>query len=583
MLSLRVNGDAAVLQSAKSQPVVLKVKAGDKIEIMDNALGDLSPEAISAERSGSNLELFGNDKTQPEVILEDYYQFDDISLQGSNGQLYGYDDGYIKLHQSHIDPISIQAGTGEDTITPVQAALAQDFTPIVGGAAEDLPIAGAAVVGGAGAWGILGALGLLGGLAAAIHANNKNNSTSKGGDVSVSMPDTTPPALSVSLGRITADDIINAAESKQNIPVHGTVSGEYKVGDKVTVTVGGQSYTTTVGKNGSFEVSVPGSVLAKDNSITASVSSTDKAGNTGHASISHDYSVDTKTPSPTVTINDVTADNILNGKEAGGSVIVSGSVVGANPGDTVTITIGGKTHKTVVGNNGSFSLNLSGSELKDATSIKASVTTTNAAGNTGSGSTTHDYTVKLAAAAPVITIDKIAGDDIVTAAETNGFITISGKVTNANPGDTVVITTPDGKTYDALVGTNGTYKTSVPGSSLKNAAGQTAQVHASITTTDAAGNSASADADRSYTSKNTAPVAQPGNAQAVEDSGILSGSLNATDADGDALTYNLKIPVAGLTLNQNGTWSFDSSDPAYQKLKEGEKKVVKATYEVDDG
>ncbi|QSE75589.1 hypothetical protein JXZ74_02805, partial [Aeromonas media] len=36
---------------------------------------------------------------------------------------------------------------------------------------------------------------------------------------------------------ITDDDVINAAETDQQIPVSGTVSGEFKEGDTVTLTV----------------------------------------------------------------------------------------------------------------------------------------------------------------------------------------------------------------------------------------------------------------------------------------------------------------------------------------------------------
>ncbi|WP_421192072.1 retention module-containing protein, partial [Aeromonas enteropelogenes] len=59
--------------------------------------------------------------------------------------------------------------------------------------------------------------------------------------------DTTPPVASITLdGNITADDVINAAESKQDIAVTGTVGGDVKVGDTVTLIVNGKTFTGLV-------------------------------------------------------------------------------------------------------------------------------------------------------------------------------------------------------------------------------------------------------------------------------------------------------------------------------------------------
>jgi VCBS repeat-containing protein len=57
---------------------------------------------------------------------------------------------------------------------------------------------------------------------------------------------------------------------------------------------------------------------------------------------------------------------------------------------------------------------------------------------------------------------------------------------------------------------------------------------------------------------NRAPVAATtGNSASGDEDKILAGKLpNATDADGDALTYELVSPVAGLTLNADGTFRY---------------------------
>src|SRR5205085_2369460 len=48
------------------------------------------------------------------------------------------------------------------------------------------------------------------------------------------------------------------------------------------------------------------------------------------------------------------------------------------------------------------------------------------------------------------------------------------------------------------------------------------------------------------------------------------------------LTYSLNAPVAGLTLNPNGSYSFDASNAAYQHLAQGATADVVANYTVTD-
>ncbi|EKF9167754.1 Ig-like domain-containing protein, partial [Vibrio cholerae] len=71
--------------------------------------------------------------------------------------------------------------------------------------------------------------------------------------------DITPPELGIKLDAdITADGIINADEAGQQISVSGTVTGEFKAGDIVTLTVNGKPYTGPVGADGRFTILVAG-------------------------------------------------------------------------------------------------------------------------------------------------------------------------------------------------------------------------------------------------------------------------------------------------------------------------------------
>jgi VCBS repeat-containing protein len=83
---------------------------------------------------------------------------------------------------------------------------------------------------------------------------------------------------------------------------------------------------------------------------------------------------------------------------------------------------------------------------------------------------------------------------------------------------------------------------------------------------------------------NDTPVATEATATASEDHGLVIGALTSTDVDipGTTAEYTLNSPVAGLTLNNDGHYSFDSSDSAYQHLAAGETLDVVAHFTVTD-
>ncbi|MFR9703108.1 type I secretion C-terminal target domain-containing protein, partial [Aeromonas sanarellii] len=138
-------------------------------------------------------------------------------------------------------------------------------------------------------------------------------------------------------------------EAGQPIPVSGTVTGEFKAGDTVTLTVNGKPFTGPVGADGRFTILVAGSDLAADadRTIDASVTSTDAAGNSATATDSEGYGVDTTaTGAPTVVIvDDANNDQMLTKTEIGSDQIQVQA--GVNHGDLVA---GGKVTLTI--NNG---------------------------------------------------------------------------------------------------------------------------------------------------------------------------------------------------------------------------------------
>ena len=97
--------------------------------------------------------------------------------------------------------------------------------------------------------------------------------------------------------------------------------------------------------------------------------------------------VDTLAPVASIILDAITADNVVNAAEAGGTVAVTGTVGGdVQVGDTVTLTVNGNSSYTGLVQAGlTFSIDVAGSDLAADTNVHASVTTTDAAGNTAHG------------------------------------------------------------------------------------------------------------------------------------------------------------------------------------------------------
>ncbi|RBM71021.1 hypothetical protein DLR60_00620, partial [Vibrio tarriae] len=227
----------------------------------------------------------------------------------------------------------------------------------------------------------------------------------------------------IKIDPITDDNVINKAESEGLVKVTGSVGGDARPGDQVTVVVNGVTYTTSVLSNKTWEVSVSGSDLAQDDKVTATVTGDDWAGNpfTGSGELS--YEVDTTAAgAPGVTITeDVNDDGYISAAELEGQVNVTISLTGTNAlvGDTLTVN-GTEIELTAAHITAGEVLTAVDAPAEGAT-LTVEATITDAAGNVsekGSDSAILDTT---AAGAPGVTITEDANDDgYISAAELEG-------------------------------------------------------------------------------------------------------------------------------------------------------------------
>ncbi|WP_252184656.1 beta strand repeat-containing protein, partial [Escherichia coli] len=352
--------------------------------------------------------------------------------------------------------------------------------------------------------------------------------------------------VAITINTLSGDDVINAVEKGETLVVSGSTSG-VEAGQTVTVTFGGKNYTTTVESNGSWTVNVPPADLAAlpdgAGNVQASVSNIN--GNSAQADRA--YSVDAT--APLVTINTIASDDILNAAEAGSALTISGTST-AEAGQTVTVTLNGVNYSGNVQADGSWSVSVPTGDLANLTAspYTVSAAVSDKAGNPASA--THNLTVDLAA--PVVTINTVAGDDIINATEHAQAQIISGSATGATTGNTVSVTIGT-TTYTTVLDANGNWSIGVPASVISALA--QGDVTITATVTDSAGNSGTA--SHTVTVALGAPVLAI-NTIAVDD------IINATEKGADLAISGSSNQPAGtqitVTLNgQNYTTTADAS------------------------
>ena len=285
--------------------------------------------------------------------------------------------------------------------------------------------------------------------------------------------DVTVPA--VTINTVAGDDVINVAEHSQAHVISGTATGA-AAGDKVTVTIGGQTYTTVLDAAGNWSVGVPASVISglSDGTVTVTASVTDAAGNTGTGS--HNVTVDTGLPS--VAFNAISGDNVLNAVEKGQDLSVSGTSANLAEGTVVTVTLNGKNYTATTAADGTWSLTVPAADLAGLgqANYTLNATATNGVGN----SVSNTANLLVDTALPGVTINTIAGDNVINAAEVAAGQTLSGKVTNAEAGNTVTVTI-GGNSYTATVQNDLTWSVNVPSDVLTALGNGSLSVTATVT------------------------------------------------------------------------------------------------------
>ncbi|MCL8314164.1 Ig-like domain-containing protein [Enterobacter cloacae subsp. cloacae] len=362
--------------------------------------------------------------------------------------------------------------------------------------------------------------------------------------------DMTVPQVTIST--IAGDDVINIAEHAQAQIISGIATGA-AAGDKVTVTIGGQSYTTVLDAAGNWSVGVPASVISglSDGSVTVTASVTDAAGNTGTGT--HSVTVDTGLPS--VNFNTISDDNVLNAVEKGQDLNVSGTSANLAEGTVVTVTLNGKNYTATTAADGTWSLTVPAADLAGLgqANYTLNATATNGVGN----SVSNSANLLVDTALPTVTINTVAGDNVINAAEVAAGQTISGSVANAEAGNTVTVTI-GGNSYTATVQSDLSWSVSVPESVL-TALGN-GDLTVSATVTNGHGNTGTGERDITIDANlpglRVDTVAGDDVINSIEHGQnlIVTGSSDGLAA-GTTLTVTLNGKTYAASVLADGTWS----------------------------
>ncbi|HBH7064982.1 TPA: Ig-like domain-containing protein [Enterobacter cloacae] len=362
--------------------------------------------------------------------------------------------------------------------------------------------------------------------------------------------DITVPA--VTINTVAGDDVINVAEHAQAHIISGTATGA-AAGDKVTVTIGGQTYTTVLDAAGNWSVGVPASVISglSDGTVTVTASVTDAAGNTGTGS--HDVTVDTGLPS--VNFNAISDDNVLNAVEKGQDLSVSGTSANLAEGTVVTVTLNGKNYTATTAADGTWSLTVPAADLAGLgqANYTLNATATNGVGN----SVSNSANLLVDTALPTVTINTVAGDNVINAAEVAAGQTISGTVANAEAGNTVTVTL-GGNSYTATVQSDLSWSVNVPSDVLTALGNGSLSVTATVT--NGHGNTGTGERDIAIDANlpglRVDTVAGDDVINTIEHGQnlIVNGSSDGLSA-GTALTVTVNGKDYAATVLADGTWS----------------------------
>ncbi len=395
--------------------------------------------------------------------------------------------------------------------------------------------------------------------------------------INTTSPSPVPPAslkTALTIDSITGDNILSTADTAQtNTIVTGKVTGAFATDDTVTLTLNGQQFTGKVTSLGNYSISIPTANFTADADTKIEGTVTGTGGSL--ATAAQDYTVEDNLlagKTTALTIDKVTADNIIDISETGGSINVTGKVTGKfAPNDTVTLTINGKTYTGQAAADGSFSIPVLASDLVADADTTVDGTVTGTGGTTAAAM--QNYGVDSAVPAPslktALTINPITDDNLLNSAEqntsTNPTTTVTGKVTGTFVADDIVTLVINGHNYTAPVAADGSYSINTVATS-DLVADADKKIEGSVTGSNGgqyatAAQNYALDANAPTNPTQTTLTIDPVTADNIIGSTESTGNINVTGkvmgkfSEGDVVTLTINGHTYSTTAGADGTYS----------------------------
>jgi len=404
-------------------------------------------------------------------------------------------------------------------------------------------------------------------------------------------------APTIGIDEVSGNDTLTKANEADGVDITGTTDAED--GQEVSVTFNGETYPATVA-GGTWSVSVPAEDLANlDTGDTPTISATvsDAAGNPAAAPATRDLDVDLT--GPTLSIDPVADDDIINIAESGSDVTISGTSSGAN-GETVEVTIERTdasgtptildTTATADATTGNWSVTLDAATAGDlfdggTFTIAANVTDFE---EVPAPEATRDFTTDFTR--PTIDIDEpITDGDVLNIAERDAGFDISG-TTDAGDGQEVTVTltgaVATSEVTETGIAQGGAWTVSFTKAKAEDLDGWDT-VNVMATVEDAAGNdgqttaSFATDFDPPVVTIDALPLGDDTILNAAESENDLVITGTATDTDQVTVTVNGAAPVTGTVTGE--AWSITIPSATLQGLDPEATIEVSAEAEDDAG
>jgi hypothetical protein len=371
----------------------------------------------------------------------------------------------------------------------------------------------------------------------------------------------------IELNDVTADNILNIAESKTVVKLSGKVKGDFSAGDLVVVTVNGVDTATTLAADGTYSVNVSGTDLKADAVVKTTLFAHDAAGNPGVVVGNHSYVVDLMTPNVPVlfgaipTISDTVAESTVT--------ITGVARRDYTVGDKVTFTINNHKYTTTILADGSFSVEVSGADLKADADLRVAVSIEahDLAGNPG----TIEAGINYELGKPLVTgigIDKVTGDDSVNLRESKGDVEGNIHITGHASGDysqgDVVTLSVNSKNYTGTLDANGRFNIAVKATDVVADTTMTASLAANFL-----GSRTTVTGVRSYSVDLSAPddkttsifldnVAGDGVLTLAESQTMqtITGRVDGTFTAGDKILFVIDGVINSTTVDADGLFSI---------------------------